>query len=113
MSMPLIGRCLLGAALPAAVLLSLLPTPADAQETGAKSIDEVVVTARRREESLQDVPLAITAISGEELARIGIEDIVAVGQAAPNVTLEVSRGTNTTLTAFIRGVGQQDPVAGF
>lgn len=32
---------------------------------------------------------------------------------SPNVTLEVSRGTNTTLTAFIRGVGQQDPVAGF
>ncbi|HEX8216555.1 MAG TPA: TonB-dependent receptor, partial [Allosphingosinicella sp.] len=31
----------------------------------------------------------------------------------PNVTLETSRGTNTTLTAFIRGVGQQDPVAGF
>ncbi len=32
---------------------------------------------------------------------------------SPNTTLKVSRGTNTTLTAFIRGVGQQDPVAGF
>ena len=86
-----------------------------AQETeqGARAIEEVVVTARRREESLQDVPLSITAFSGEELARIGALNITEVGQTTPNVTLEVSRGTNTTITAFIRGVGQQDPVPGF
>ena len=36
-----------------------------------------------------------------------------VEQMSPNTTLKVSRGTNTTLTAFIRGVGQQDPVPGF
>ena len=36
-----------------------------------------------------------------------------VADTTPNVNLETSRGTNTTLTAFIRGVGQQDPVAGF
>jgi iron complex outermembrane receptor protein len=40
-------------------------------------------------------------------------DIVALTQSTPNTTLEVSRATNTTLTASIRGVGQQDPVAGF
>jgi iron complex outermembrane recepter protein len=76
-------------------------------------IDEMVVTARRREESLQDVPAAVTAFSERELQRSGVEDIVALGARVPNVTLEVSRGTNTTLTPFIRGVGQQDPVAGF
>ncbi|MFA7440810.1 MAG: TonB-dependent receptor [Sphingomonadaceae bacterium] len=73
----------------------------------------IVVTARRREESLLDVPIAITAISGEMLERTGALDITSISETAPNVTLEVSRGTNTTLTAFIRGVGQQDPVAGF
>ncbi|MEM8981871.1 MAG: TonB-dependent receptor [Pseudomonadota bacterium] len=88
-----------------------VPSTASAQQT--RAVEEIVVTARRREESLSDVPLSITALSGEELERIGISDLVAIGQAAPNVTLEVSRGTNTTLTAFIRGVGQQDPVAGF
>ncbi len=78
------------------------------------AIDEIVVTTvRRREESLQDVPLAITVLCGNELERIVATDIVEVGKMTPNVTLEVSRGTNTTLTAFIRGVGQQDPVAGF
>ena len=74
---------------------------------------EIVVTARRRAESLQNVPIAVTAFSGAQLERQGAVDITDIGQTTPNVTLEVSRGTNSTLTAFIRGVGQQDPVAGF
>jgi len=87
---------------------------AKAQGSGAESfVDEITVTARRREESLREVPLSITVMSGEMLDRIGAVDIIEVGKQSPNVTLEVSRGTNTTLTAFIRGVGQQDPVAGF
>ena len=73
----------------------------------------IIVTARRREERLIDVPLSVTALSGETLAQQGIQDLTQIGQQVPNITLEVSRGTNTTLTAFIRGVGQQDPVAGF
>jgi iron complex outermembrane receptor protein len=74
---------------------------------------EVVVTARRRAESLQDVPIAVTAYSGDALERQGAVDITDISDTTPNVTIETSRGTNTTLTAFIRGVGQQDPVAGF
>ena len=74
---------------------------------------EIVVTARRRAEALQDVPIAVTAYSGAQLEREGAIDITDVGDTTPNVTLEVSRGTNSTLTAFIRGIGQQDPVAGF
>jgi len=73
----------------------------------------IVVTARRREERLVDVPIAVTALSGEELATRGALDITDVAQSVPNVTLEASRGTNSTLTAFIRGIGQQDPVSGF
>ncbi|MFL6844882.1 MAG: TonB-dependent receptor [Allosphingosinicella sp.] len=74
---------------------------------------DIVVTARRREENLQDVPIAVTAYQGEALERQGATDITDISDTTPNVTLETSRGTNTTLTAFIRGVGQQDPVAGF
>jgi iron complex outermembrane receptor protein len=74
---------------------------------------EIVVTARRRAESLQDVPIAVTAYQGEALERQGALDLTDISDTTPNVTLETSRGTNTTLTAFIRGVGQQDPVAGF
>ena len=90
-----------------------LPTlPAFAQGPGY-SLEEVVVTARRRSENLQDVPIAVTAISGLELSLRGASDITELAQSIPSVTLEPSRATNTTLTAFIRGVGQQDPLAGF
>ncbi len=92
---------------------SLIAMPALAQsETGASG-DVITVTARRREESLQDVPLSVSAFTGAELERVGAVDIVSIAETTPNVTLEVSRGTSSTLTAFIRGVGQQDPVAGF
>ena len=74
---------------------------------------DIIVTARRRVESLQDVPIAVTAYSGEQLERTAAIDITDIGDTTPNVTLEASRGTNSTLTAFIRGIGQQDPVAGF
>ncbi len=75
--------------------LTLLATPqeAQAQDTASAELDEVTVTARRREESLHDVPLSISVMSGEYLERIGAVDIVEVGQSSPNVTLEVSRGT--------------------
>ncbi|HJR83653.1 MAG TPA: TonB-dependent receptor, partial [Sphingomicrobium sp.] len=90
--------------------------PADVQteDTAAQGSDQdIVVTARRRNEVLQDVPIAVTAYSGEQLERQGALDITDISDTTPNVNLETSRGTNTTLTAFIRGVGQQDPVAGF
>ena len=109
---------------------ALFATPAVAQENAANSLDaqsnaqtqeqaatgsdqQIVVTARRRNELLLDVPVAVTAYSGEQLNRQGALDITDIGDTTPNVTLEVSRGTNSTLTPFIRGIGQQDPVAGF
>ena len=95
----------------------LMPATTLAQEESAeeanKTLEEVIVTATRREESLMEVPIAVTAISGEELSDFGMLDLTYIEQMSPNTTLKVSRGTNTTLTAFIRGVGQQDPVPGF
>ena len=105
-----------------AALAVLTGAPAFAQDTPAADAaqaegqgysDEIVVTARRREETLRDVPIAVSAFSGEQLETQGAIDITDIAAQTPNVTLEVSRGTNSTLTAFIRGVGQQDPVAGF
>ena len=90
------------------------PGTAIAQDDNVdEALSEITVTARRREETLQDVPIAVTAFSSEYLEEIGMPDIVGITQSTPNVTLEVSRATSTTLTAFIRGVGQQDPVAGY
>ena len=90
------------------------PPNAVTQDVAAEASDQaIVVTARRRNELLLDVPVAVTAFSGEQLDRQGALDITDIGDTTPNVTVETSRGTNTTLTAFIRGIGQQDPVAGF
>jgi iron complex outermembrane receptor protein len=75
--------------------------------------DVIVVSARRRDETLQDVPLAVTAATAEELDAIGAIDITDVQRLTPNATIEVARGSNSTLIAFIRGVGQQDPLWGF
>jgi iron complex outermembrane recepter protein len=97
----------------AAIAFTASPTFAQSSEDGVDSGGDIIVTARRREESLLDVPVAITAYSGEALERTGAIDITDISNTTPNVTLETSRGTNSTLTAFIRGVGQQDPVAGF
>jgi len=87
---------------------------AQTQGAAATASDQTItVTARRRNEILLDVPVAVTAYSGEQLDRRGALDITDVAKTTPDVTLKASRGTNTTLTAFIRGVRQQDPVAGF
>ncbi len=87
---------------------------AQTQGQAATGSDQaIVVTARRRNELLLNVPVAVSAYSGEQLDRQGALTITDVAQTTPNVTLKVSRGTNSTLTPFIRGVGQQDPVAGF
>ncbi len=96
-----------------AVPVTLLAQSDSEDENVAGVLEEVIVTATRREESLMEVPIAVTAITGEALQAFGVLDITYIAQMSPNTTLKVSRGTNTTLTAFIRGVGQQDPVAGF
>jgi len=89
------------------------PAPAPAPVTSADEGEVITVTARRRAESLIDVPIAISAYSGEQLDNEGAIDLTDIADTTPNVTIEASRGTNSTLTVFIRGVGQQDPVAGF
>ncbi|MBY0421332.1 MAG: hypothetical protein K2Q06_03435, partial [Parvularculaceae bacterium] len=59
-----------------------------AQPTEPSASDEIIVSARRRDESLQDVPIAVTAFSGESLEQMGAADITALQDLAPNVTLE-------------------------
>lgn len=90
---------------------SAAPTLVNAQP--GMTIEEVTVTARRRSENLQNVPVSVSAFSESALEAQGIADITELQQRLPNTTLQVSRATNTTLTAYIRGIGQQDPLWGF
>ncbi|MEY2920223.1 MAG: hypothetical protein RL261_1528, partial [Pseudomonadota bacterium] len=101
----------------AACAASMFAVPAvlaqDAPSARAAGLEEITVTARRREESMQDVPIALSAFSAERIQNAGAPDITWLQQSTPNLTLQVARGSNSTLIAFIRGIGQQDPLWGF
>lgn len=96
---------------------AIIASPASAQNAvpaaDVASDGDIVVTARRREENLLQVPIAVTAFSAVALERTGAVDLTDIQNTTPNTTLKDARGTNSTLAAFIRGVGQQDPVPGF
>lgn len=112
------GRLTTGAALPIALaFLAASPggqaqAPKPSADDGAL-LEEVIVTAQRREQQLIDVPLSVTALRGEELEKLGALDLAYLAQVSPNTTIEPARGTNNALAAYIRGVGQQDHIAGF
>ena len=82
------------------------------KETTTTTLDKVTVTARRREETLQDVPVAVTAFTPETLDKLNIRDLGDLDAQVPNLTIYAARGSNTTITAYIRGVGQSDPLWG-
>jgi iron complex outermembrane recepter protein len=77
---------------------------AAAPAQAARGIEEVVVTARKREESLQDVPVAVTALSGEQLERQALTSIEKIAQSTPQ--LVVVRGTSGSGASLnLRGIG--------
>ena len=76
------------------------------------SLGSVTVTARKREETIQDVPVAVTAFTPEALDRLNVQDLSDLSAQVPNMTLYAARGSSSTITAYIRGVGQSDPLWG-
>jgi len=101
----------LGIAAPAAFAQDA--TAPDTGSTGsATTLDAVKVTARKREETLQDVPVAVTAFTADTLDKLNIQDIGDLGTQVPNLTIYAARGSTSTATAYIRGVGQADPLWG-
>lgn len=74
-------------------------------------LEEVVVTATKRAESLQDIPVAVSAFTADSLSAKGISNVSQIGDFAPNVTLDSTApisGSSSVLVAFIRGIGQSD-----
>lgn len=77
----------------------------------ALELDEVIVTARRRSENLQDTPVAVTALSGDALDVRTVRSLDAVAQFVPNLQFDGAAplsGAAYNATIFIRGVGQND-----
>ena len=83
-----------------------------AAETG-EEVGTITVTARRREERLIDVPVAVTAFDQADLQRIQAIDLSGLQAAAPNVNIVQGRGSAASANIFIRGLGQPDALQTF
>jgi iron complex outermembrane recepter protein len=104
----------------AAAVGTLLAAPgtASAQQAGAEGpstemVDTIVVTARRREESIQDVPVAVSAFGEADLRALQARTLDNLQGAVPNANIVQGRGSASSVNVFIRGVGQPDALQTF
>jgi iron complex outermembrane receptor protein len=111
------GHFLTGTAVPVMVLCALFSAPALAQEQAASAtsadtgIGEIVVTAQKRSENVQNVPIAISAFGGAALGERAVGNVSQLAALSPNVNLDsgVSFTASTAvLAASIRGIGASD-----
>jgi len=92
------------------------PTGSWGQATKAKKtapgaaleVEEITVTAQKREESVQETPISIIAITGQALAEKQVANVVDLNQVVPNMHVTSYTGSNSTITISIRGVSQAD-----
>jgi len=94
----------------AVVAMGGLTAPRAAAQEQA-GLEEIVVTARKREENLQQTPMSITALTAQDLARRDISNINRIDEVTPNLifdTVSPSSGQNNSVMVFIRGIGQLD-----
>jgi iron complex outermembrane recepter protein len=98
-----------------AIIMSAVPIAAigvdqaAAQAASDSAFEEIVVTAQRREQSIYDVPVAISAFSPDTIERQGITDLVDIGKFVPNLNVTgFSAGHTSSANPFIRGIGLQD-----
>src|SRR5580765_5864478 len=82
----------------------LVPLAAQADTT----LDEIVVTAERRSERLQDVPVAVTALSASDLTDRGVRQAADIAASVPNMLLNLPYGPEAQPTFTLRGVTTQD-----
>jgi len=93
---------------------TVAPTMAHAQAAASQNgvgVEEIVVTAQKRSENVQNVPIAISAFTASALKERAVGDVSQLSGISPNVTLDASTpfsGSNAVLGASIRGIGEAD-----
>lgn len=107
------------ASLIASAMFSLTAVPALAQDvpadadTAAAEDAPIVVIARRIEEKISDVPIAITALGQTQLEKQGASTLAGIQGAVPNLNVVQGRGSSSSANIFIRGIGQPDALQTF
>jgi len=84
---------------------------AQSDEAASSGFDEIIVTARKREESVETTPIAISAFTGDTMEAKGITNIVDVARFVPNLSISSNGGaggSGSTSNVFLRGIGQSD-----
>ena len=87
--------------------------PAADTQANADQSNDIVIVARKREERLIDVPIAVTVLSADTLAKDQATDLSGVQGTIPNVNLVQGRGSTSNANIFIRGIGQPDALQTF
>jgi iron complex outermembrane recepter protein len=91
-------------------------TPAYAQDAATEDdsgIQDIIVTAQRREESVQDVPIAISAFDADQLRAQGVNNTLQLGQFVPNLVAQNNTGLGSANAYFLRGLGNTETIATF
>jgi iron complex outermembrane receptor protein len=91
-----------------------LATTVHAQQPTTQGLEEIIVTARKVQDNLQETPIAITAISGDALENRQIFKTDMLDQVVPNLQFANNAplaGNNSSSQVFIRGIGQTDPTS--
>lgn len=117
-----ISRLCVGTALIAIPATGYAQDTATTAETGSDtapqvardgSTGEIIVTARRREENIQTVPVAVTAVSGEAVAKAGVVNVQDITRLAPSVSMGSSTRGGSVPSMSIRGISSADVTGGF
>ncbi|HNR91681.1 MAG TPA: TonB-dependent receptor [Dokdonella sp.] len=87
-------------------------TPSNDTEQSQR-LDDIVVTARRREETLQEVPVAVSAFTADDLVEMQVSNIDGLQGSVPNMNIVQGRGSSSSVNVFIRGIGQPDALQTF
>lgn len=98
------------------LIIASISVPVAAQDVPGtedenQGIAEIVVTAQKRDQNVQDVPISISAFGGQALQERAVADVSALGALAPNVNLDGGTpfsGSSAVLSATIRGIGSDD-----
>jgi len=110
--MPRIVTCIVPVALAASALVATLVAtvePARAQDARPPgALEEILVTAQRREQSLQDVGVAVTAFTGDQMRQLGFTNTTDVVAMTPGLNYTVPNAESSQINFFLRGVGLND-----
>jgi len=96
----------------AAGTASAAPDPQESQASGSL-LDEIVVTAQRREERVQDVPIAISAFSADQLEKLNVTETLDMVKLIPNLLGFNNTGLGTANGYYLRGIGNTESIATF